>query len=230
VSLARPVNESVEPELMRVPLVSDIAGDFQEHHLAGVVAALGRADAVVLGPGLGQGVGVQRFFKPLLGELVTRKIPTVLDADALNLLSEDRESLKMLGGRAVIVTPHPGEAGRLLERDSAMIQCDRFGAARELSNELGCVVVLKGAGTIVYGDSHGFVCPFGTPYLAIPGSGDVLSGFIGALIAQGASSIEAGCRGVVIHALAGENAHRARGGFLLASDVITAVGKTVRFR
>jgi hydroxyethylthiazole kinase-like uncharacterized protein yjeF len=230
VSLVQPVLYPLEPELMRVPIHEYKDGQLHAQDLPALAPALKRASALVVGPGLGTGRGVAELLVGIVEAVAQAEIPTVLDADGLNIVASDQSRFSQANSGRFILTPHPGEAGRLLGCNSSDVQGDRFGAARELSTRFGCVVVLKGAGTIVYGGGRGYVCPFGTPYLGIPGSGDVLAGFIGALLAQGYSPIDAACRAVVIHALTGTHIHEVRGGYLVASDIIDGVGRTVSFK
>jgi NAD(P)H-hydrate epimerase len=144
-----------------------------------------------------------------------------VDADALNLLAADPRASDRW-----VLTPHPGEAGRLLGCPTSEVQDDRFAAVRRLQGTFGGVAVLKGAGTLVYGASHRppGVCSGGNPGMASGGMGDALTGIIAALIAQGLSLEEAAGAGVSLHAAAGDAA-AAQGGErgLLASDLIAAL-------
>lgn len=229
VSLGRPIDGDSPPEIMLVPLEKK-RGQFEESDAHSVLEALKKSAAVVLGPGLGTSASTAAFLRVILCDERSLAPLLVIDADALNSLSTIPAIGDQLARRRVVITPHPGEAARLLGRTSEEIQADRFGAAVELHRRFNATVVLKGAGTIVYGAGRGFVCPFGTPYLATPGSGDVLAGMIAALGAQERSAVEAAYRAVVIHARSGEAAHRCRGGYLIASDIIDAFGEVVRFR
>src|SRR4030095_13146081 len=124
----------------------------------------------------------------------------VLDADALNLLARDPLSLPA----NTVLTPHPGEAARLLACDTRTLAADRFPAVRELARRHQCVSVLKGAGTLV-ATAHGevAVCPWGNPGMASGGMGDVLTGVIAGLLAHGLDAYHAACIGVALHARAG---------------------------
>ena len=118
-----------------------------------------------------------------------------------------------------MLTPHPGEASRLLGTDTKTIQRDRYGAAQRLADRTGQVVVLKGAGTVVAAPSGKLaVCPLGTPALGVAGTGDVLSGALAAALATAADPFEAACAMVLLHARAGELAARSDRG-LLAREV-----------
>ncbi|MCW5568498.1 MAG: NAD(P)H-hydrate dehydratase, partial [Dokdonella sp.] len=160
---------------------------------------LERASVVALGPGLGQGAWSHALWDTTLRSARA----AVIDADALNLLARTPIDLPA----STVLTPHPGEAGRLLGSDAASVQRDRFAAARELARRCARVVVLKGAGSLVAApEGRIAVCPFGNPGMATAGMGDVLSGVIAALLAQGLDAWEAACAGVVAHALAGDAA------------------------
>lgn len=180
---------------------------------------LKRASVLVAGPGLGRGAWGQRLFEQALDS----GLPLVLDADGLNLLAETPQSFAQ---RPVVLTPHPGEAARLLDCDVAAIQSDRFQAARTLSRKYGCVVVLKGAGSLVAAPNGALsVCPWGNPGMASGGMGDVLAGAIGALMAQHLEPWRAACLGVALHARAGDRAAAAGQHGLLASDLLPQLRK-----
>lgn len=176
-----------------------------------------RARVVVLGPGLGQDSWGQALFDTVLAS----GRPLVLDADGLNLLARRPQTL---GG--AVLTPHPGEAMRLLEAAAVdAVEADRFGSAEALRDRFGAVAVLKGAGTVVAGRRLR-VCPAGNPGMAVGGMGDVLSGVIGALMAQGLAPEAAAATGVLAHALAADIVARRRGcRGLLPGDVIDALGQ-----
>jgi hydroxyethylthiazole kinase-like uncharacterized protein yjeF len=142
--------------------------------------------------------------------------PLVVDADALNLLAAQPRK------RACwILTPHPGEAARLLGSDAAAVQSDRLGSARAIVERYGGVCVLKGAHTLVAAtDDVPRVCDRGNPGMATAGSGDVLTGVIAALLAGGASSALAAAAGVLLHAEAGDRAARMGMRGVIAGDLI----------
>ena len=173
---------------------------------------LERANVIALGPGLGReewGAGLWR------AALDANK-PTVLDADGLNLLAEQPRELPA----QVILTPHPGEAARLLHCTIAQVQADRFAAARALAKQHRAMVVLKGSGSLI-ADPDGMLalCPWGNPGMASGGTGDALTGVIAGLLAQGLSTWDAACIGTGVHARAGDLAARAGERGLLASDL-----------
>jgi NAD(P)H-hydrate epimerase len=173
---------------------------------------LRRAGVVVIGPGLGR----SGWAKSLLACVLDTALPLVMDADALNLLAAH-------GSRRDnwVLTPHPGEAGRLLRQTTATVQADRFAAARTIQDQHAGCVVLKGAGSIVCsGNGPLAVCAAGNPGMATAGMGDVLSGVIGALLAQGMPLADAALAGVCLHACAGDRAALGGERGLLARDVI----------
>ncbi|MEM9386326.1 MAG: NAD(P)H-hydrate dehydratase [Pseudomonadota bacterium] len=178
---------------------------------------LERASVVVAGPGLGQG----SWAIELLESVLHSDLPLLLDADGLNLLARDpmkwrRRLRDRPSAQPVVLTPHPGEAGRLLgDRDARAVQLDRLGAHAGLVERFGAVVVLKGAGSLV--GAPGWlphVCDRGNPGMAVAGMGDVLSGVIGALMAQAYARepMVSACLGVLAHATAGDLAVDRQGG------------------
>jgi ADP-dependent NAD(P)H-hydrate dehydratase / NAD(P)H-hydrate epimerase len=174
---------------------------------------LKRADVLALGPGLGQSAWSHALW---LAALESGK-PLVLDADGLNLLAKQPRRF----ATPVVLTPHPGETARLLGVSVAEIEQDRFAAARELASRHGAVVVLKGVGSLVADpDGRLDVCPWGNPGMASGGMGDLLTGIIAALLAQGCSPWRAACLGVGLHARAGDVAAQAGERGLLASDLL----------
>ncbi|MHB8744604.1 MAG: NAD(P)H-hydrate dehydratase, partial [Sulfuricaulis sp.] len=173
---------------------------------------LSRADVIAAGPGLGQGA----WGNALFGAALDTSTPMVVDADALNILAADP-----LMHRDWILTPHPGEAARLLGMSTPEIQADRFAAVRELVASYGGVCVLKGSGTLVaslYSDVIS-VCDRGNPGMASGGMGDVLTGTIAGLWAQGLAAADAANLGVWLHATAGDDVAAAGEIGMLASDL-----------
>ncbi len=193
------------PEVMSLA----VASANQLHVLAGKISVW------VVGPGLGQGP----WGRSLLSAAAAAGGAQVWDADALNFLAAGGVSIVP----GSVITPHPGEAARLLGISTAELQADRPAAARALARRYDVVCVLKGAGTLV-ADPAGrlLVCDRGDPVMAGAGLGDVLAGLIGALIAQGCSTWQAPALGVWVHACAGESlAHKGNG--LAASDLCDAI-------
>ncbi|WP_423035945.1 NAD(P)H-hydrate dehydratase [Undibacterium sp. Di26W] len=182
-----PPYDSLHPEIMfRLPQELD----FNHRH-------------VVIGPGLGMSASVQA--------LLTRAINTaqtlVVDADALNLIAADQTLARLLAARtaASLLTPHPLEAARLLQQDVTEVQADRLLAARKLAQQLNAVVVLKGSGSIICeANENLFINTSGNPALASGGTGDVLAGVTGALLAQGCTATEAARIAVWVHGYAAD--------------------------
>ncbi|GAA3920112.1 NAD(P)H-hydrate dehydratase [Luteimonas lutimaris] len=178
--------------------------------LAGLHAA---ADVVAVGPGLGQ----DAWGSELFAALVDGDAPLVIDADALNLLAAAPRTLRV----DTVLTPHPGEAARLLSTSTVDVQGDRRAAAAALCERYGCVVVLKGAGTVVAAPGRRpRIIDAGNPGMAVGGMGDVLTGVIAALRAQGLDAFDAACCGALLHGAAGDAAARDGGERgLLPSDL-----------
>jgi NAD(P)H-hydrate epimerase len=173
---------------------------------------LARATLVAIGPGLGQ----SPWGRMLLDLALASQKSLVFDADALNLLAATPRTLSL----DTILTPHPGEAARLLAMTTAEVQSDRFDAARRLAHTFQCVVVLKGAGTIVAAPGETpRVIAAGNPGMAVGGMGDVLTGVIAALRAQGLSAFDAASCGALLHAAAGDAAAGEGERGLLPSDL-----------
>ncbi len=184
-----------------------------------LVSLIYKASVIVIGPGLGQSEWAKTIFQ---SAMLTTK-PLVVDADGLNLLAQFSYSCKNW-----VLTPHPGEAARLLTSSTAKLQADRFTSVRALQAKYGGVVVLKGAGTLVAADEGIAVSNTGNPGMASGGMGDVLSGVIAALIAQGLPLYEAAQQGVYIHGLAADIAAMDEGERgLLASDLLPRLRQLV---
>jgi len=176
------------------------------------------ADVLALGPGLGRSEWSAAIWRRLLAS----ERPVVLDADGLNLLAERGQKRN-----GWILTPHPGEAGRLLGVDTAEVQRDRFAAARALAERYAAVIVLKGFGSLVAApDGRVAVCSFGNPAMATAGMGDALTGIIASLAGQGLDLFDAACAGVVLHARAGDHAGRGRRA-ILAGELISAIARVL---
>ncbi len=179
-----------------------------------IAAALQLADVVAIGPGLAQGVWGHVLFEAALAA----GKPLVLDADALNLLAKQQRTLPA----GTILTPHPGEAARLLDVQIADVQNDRLAAAQAICERYGSVVVLKGAGTVVAAPKQVMrLIAAGNPGMSVGGMGDLLTGVIAALRAQGLNALDAATCGALLHAVAGDVA-AADGGErgLLPSDLL----------
>jgi len=191
-------------EVTHIPLPEEEPGCFSPVGLDVLEEWLPRYEAVILGCGLGQREATARFLTMLLPRLKDKLL--VLDADGLNLLSRVEGWPDLLPG-ATVLTPHPMEMSRLCGLATSEIQRDRIETARRWAGEWGRVVVLKGAFTVVASpEGRARLCPVATAALASAGTGDVLAGAIGGLLAQGLSPFDAATLGVYLHALAGEMA------------------------
>ncbi|CAH0992411.1 Bifunctional NAD(P)H-hydrate repair enzyme Nnr [Sinobacterium norvegicum] len=207
--------EHIAPYISRRPELMVSACD-DTKKLSRLLAA---ATAVAIGPGLGQ----DDWSKACLRTVLASDKTLLLDADALNIIAADPRLLDHHTGQRII-TPHPGEAGRLLNLTTAEVQADRDHRARQLSRRYGAVTVLKGASSLVAHDRQISLCPDGNPYMASGGMGDVLSGIIVSLVAQGLDSHQATKLGVSLHACAADYYVQQQGGHgMVATDVITAV-------
>lgn len=163
-----------------------------------------RNGAIVIGPGLGQ----SQEAAELLALALDRALPLVIDADALNLIAAEPDLAARLAARETpaLLTPHPLEAARLLGSDAGQIQADRLAAAKDIARRLRSVVVLKGSGSVIATpDERCVVNPTGNPALATAGSGDVLAGLCGALMANGLPADEAALAAVWLHGAAADD-------------------------
>lgn len=183
---------------------------------AEVLRAAERASVLVVGPGIGR----ESWGRCLLSAAASLERLQVWDADALNLLAEGLVGCPPAG---LVITPHPAEAARLLDCSTAEVQADRAAAARELAVRYQAVTVLKGVGSLVAApDGRLALCSHGHPAMAGAGLGDVLSGIVGALLAQRMEAFEAACLAVWLHARSGEMLG-GQGRGLAASDLLPAV-------
>lgn len=208
-------------EVMATPIAEVAPGAVGHAAYSSILAQLESAEVGIIGPGLGRDSSTWR----LVVDLVQRaKCPLVVDADGLNALADSPRSKGKLGKNRVL-TPHPGELGRLTGRTADAINADRPAAARKAAKEWGAVVVLKGAHTVVaHPDGRISEDPHQVPALASGGTGDVLSGIIGGLIAQGSEPFAAAVTGVYIHAAAGRRIARRLGDSgLLAGDLLPEI-------
>ena len=208
------------PELMAAPLPADRPLSMVD--LPVLKAALDGKAAWLIGPGIERGPETAALLLELLS---ANDAPAVLDADALNALGAGVERLKR-AHKPMVLTPHPGEMARLLDLDTAGVQSDRHGAARELASRTGAVVVLKGARTVIATpEGEIFVNPTGNPGMATAGSGDVLGGIIAGLLAQKIPAMDAVIAAVYAHGAAGDHAALRMGQQgLIASDLIESLG------
>lgn len=215
------VSVATHPE--HVALVSSVCPEVMCHGIekaSALESLLDKASVIIVGPGLGK----TKWSRHLFELAIEVDLPKVVDADALNLLSESPRV-----EHNWILTPHPGEAARLLQQAIESIQADRIESANALVNRFGGVVVLKGAGTIIQMENEmPTICPYGNPGMATAGMGDVLSGVMGGLLAQHFSLLSAAKIGVLLHSVAGDEAAKAAGERgLIATDLMLYLQRLV---
>ena len=196
-----PIVAAIEPSYLTIPLATDEEhGCLSADGLKGLRQACDGKDAIALGPGLGMSRGVTAIVAALFAELPQ---PMVVDADALNVLASQKTGdSKKAGPR--ILTPHPGEFARLIGSDIATVQNQRAKLAAEFAATHGVIVLLKGHGTVITDGNRVAINRTGNPGMATGGSGDVLTGLIAALMAQGMEPFEAAQLGAHLHGLAGD--------------------------
>ena len=200
-------------ESMTLALPVGASGHLAERAAEAVLEAAEGKAALALGPGLGQEISTVAAIRRIALEC---PLPLVLDADGINAFAG--KAADLAGRRAeTILTPHPGELGRLLGISTAQIQEDRIAAARGAAEETGAIVILKGHMTLVASGTAVFVNPTGNPGMATGGTGDVLTGLIAGLLAQGLDALDAAVLGVYLHGLAGDLAASRLGEMALAA-------------
>ena len=207
------------PEALCLPMEDDFAGYVLcEENREALRAALAGKDVLLIGCGLGVTDETAELVKFLLQE---SRCPVILDADGLNAVADCIDCIPK--GRTIL-TPHPGEAARLLGTDTASVQADRQNAALTLAERTGAAVILKGAGTIVTDGREMAVCMLGNPGMAKAGSGDVLAGITAAIASNQVQSLfETACQAAAIHAAAGDHAAKTSQRYVLPQDQICAL-------
>lgn len=229
VGVPKPLGDLVGASLTEVMTMLLPATEHETVAPHAVEAALAFAegkDAVAIGPGLSQRSGAQSFVRAFVPKCVA---PLVIDADGLNAIAGHPDIMDNIG-RPYMITPHPGEMARLCDCSAKDVQADREGITHDFAVDHGCVVVLKGCRTVV-ADPGGdvFVNPTGNSGMGSGGTGDVLTGILGSLVAQGMTPLNAAQLGVYLHGLAGdlaaaEKTERA----LIARDVIDCLPEAWR--
>jgi len=188
-------------------------------------AALEWATCIAIGPGLGQDSWAKSTFETVIQHCVAHNKAMVVDADALNLIAQQSSPIS---SKNTVFTPHPGEAARLLNCAISDVELNRYQSACKLAETYSTTCVLKGAGSIIANTTKSWVCTDGNPALAVGGSGDVLTGVIAGLIAQGVTTEQAACFGVILHAKAGDIAAQRDGERgMLPSDLFAIVRELV---
>ena len=208
------------PNLIVHSLNSDVVSSEQMERVSSLIAA---SDALVLGPGIGRHPETRQAIPLIIKE--TRKMgkPTLIDADGIRALTEAKELLK-----GVLITPHAGEFKAISGLEAPQLWRGRLPICRKFALEHGCVLLLKGHDTIVTDGSRAKVNRTGNPGMATAGTGDVLSGIIGAFLAQGAEPFSAAVAGAYIHGVAGDTVCRQKGFHMVASDLIEALPTVLR--
>ncbi len=219
-----PTIQSRLSEAIFLPLPSTERGTIGRDALPAVLELLGRAHAVVIGPGLTTDEETAGFVRDLVR---ASPVPLVIDADGLNAFAGHAPDLADRVADAVL-TPHAGEAARLAAAGARVLAADRLGHVRAIARETDAVTLLKGSRTIVAEPSGAArINPTGGPVLATAGSGDVLTGVIGGLLSRGLSPVDAASAAAYVHGLAGSLAGRRTGEGTLAGDIAAAIPEAV---
>lgn len=207
-------------------LLPEVGGAIGPRAAPRVAAAWADYDAVLVGPGLGTSPATRDFLAALTTSPPPRRL--IVDADGLNLLAQLESDLHILPPETVL-TPHPGEMGRLIGKSASDVNADRVDVARDAATSWGHIVLLKGPYSLVATpDGRLSMNPFATPLLATAGSGDVLSGAILGLLAQGAPPRQAAILGAYLHAMAAlGHPEAAAGGGLLAREIADGLPRSI---
>jgi len=212
-------------EAMTLPLPETSGRSIGLDALSKALNFASKCDAVVLGPGLSTRDETTEFVWRFIAECST---PMVIDADGLNAMAECPAIFKEAKA-PIIITPHPGEMARLLSTSVSKVQADRIGAVKTAAEKFSCTAVLKGARTLIATlDGKVMINPTGNAGMATGGSGDVLSGMLGAFLARGMKPHEAAAAGVYLHGLAGDLSAKQQGQIcMVAKDIIDNLPKAV---
>ncbi len=225
----QPVVAAAQSEIMTEPLADTGSGRLAGAAAKTVLELLASRDALAIGPGLGTATATRAAVHAVLRG---RTSPAVVDADGLNaFVGSGRGPARLrAGAQPLVATPHPGEAARLLDTTAAAIQSDRLGAARRLAAATGAVVVLKGRRSVIaHPDGRASFNSTGNPGMATGGTGDALTGIIGALLARGVPGFDAARLGTYVHGDAGDIAAARLGeDGLIAGDLIDALPEAWR--
>jgi len=208
-------------EVIQRPVISDVEGRIHVDAAGSIRQAAAVCSAMVVGCGLGSSPSLVELVKQVLVQHPQPSIPVVVDADGLNNLARIDGWWEAIS-YPMVLTPHPGEMATLAGIPASQVQARREEVALEMAEHWGQTVVLKGAYTVIAApDGRCFISPFANPALASGGTGDVLAGMIGGLMAQGAAPLDAACCGVHLHAAVGEEVRSAMGDAgVLASDML----------
>ena len=226
--VAKSLNKSMEPQViepMTHPLPETDKGFLSDNCFDEIQTLLKGKQALALGPG----IGTRKGTKELVHNLIEKSsVPLIIDADAINCIAKTPQILKKKNAPAIL-TPHPGEMARLCGLTTSDIQADRIGIASQFAINHDAILVLKGAQTVVsLPDGRSFVCPTGNPGMASGGMGDVLTGMIAGLCAQGFSPENASLAGVFIHGMCADILLKDMGAFgFVATDMVQMIPKTI---
>jgi len=232
IAAPKSVNAAVEAKVMEAmtsPVTNDKDGFISNDSAKDVLKALHGKDALVIGPGLGT-VATYNFMEAVLEGCLAEGVSVVIDADGLNIIKANASALKKYSKNVpIVLTPHPGEMARLLDISADEVQADRLKAAGRLHDISGVTVVLKGAATVVRGKYGFFINPTGNSGLASAGTGDVLSGMIGALLARGVGATEAAAAAVYVHGLTADRiaAKRKTEYGITATDITRGIPQSI---
>jgi len=226
VTLALPESLALEvtrkfPEAMTLPLPETPEGTLSKGGLADIVRYSRKTSAVAVGPGLSVNADIMFLVREVLRRVSK---PMVVDADAINALMGDAGFLKRIR-RRLVLTPHPAEFGRLMDCETVAVQTDRLGSVRSFTEQFHHVLALKGAHTLVGGpEGRISINLTGNSGMGTAGSGDVLTGMTGALLAEGMETFDAALASVHLHGLAGDLAATAKDErSLIARDIISRI-------
>ncbi len=230
-AIPRSLNIAMEArltEVMTYPLDETEEGSLSLKAKSRILEKVRDSNVVILGPGLSRNKETERLIRQLIVE-IDRFI--VLDADALNAISNDASILKKTR-QGSMVTPHPGEMARLIKKDIRYIENNRLTVAKRFSNIYNAVVILKGHGTVVTdgaGKGRYYINKSGNPGMATAGSGDVLTGVVGSFLSQGLEPFEAARLAVYVHGLAGDLAAKEKGETgLIARDILENIPYAIK--
>jgi NAD(P)H-hydrate epimerase len=214
-------------EVVKVPLPQTDEETISPAAIDKIISLLDKTDVVIIGPGLTTNSETAKFVKDLLREI---RIPLIIDADALNIISQDVKIFKKIK-TDFILTPHTGELSRLTRLSIQKINEARIDIASKYAQEFGGILILKGAPTVIASpDGDIYINPTGNSGLATAGSGDVLVGIIGGLFAQGLSSVSSAIGGVFLHGLCADLFVKEHNEYsLIAGDLIDYISKALNF-
>ncbi|MBI5236057.1 MAG: NAD(P)H-hydrate dehydratase [Deltaproteobacteria bacterium] len=220
-----PMMSAKTTEVMTLGLPDEKDGTLGPEAAKVVIKAMRSKAVICIGPGLGFSSGSTSLVSSIIGRAGA---PVVIDADGLNAVAASVAALKK-AKTPLVLTPHPGEAARLLGKDISAVQSDRVGAARTLAERAGAVVLLKGASSVVAEpDGCIYVNPTGNPALATAGTGDVLSGIVAGLLSRGLSPVEAASCGAYLHGKAADDYKTLHGGTgMIATDLLQLIPSVI---